>query len=114
MLPLSPNRIWLYNLPTDMRRQFDGLVAMVNSQMKERANHGDWFVFINRRRTQIKILYYHQGGYCLWSKRLEKGTFQKVTGESHKQVLNAAQLQCLIDGIYWRKDKQNRRHNTLN
>lgn len=114
MLSLSPSRIWLYDLPTDMRRQFDGLAAIVNNQMKERANQGDWFVFVNRRRTQIKVLYYQQGGYCLWSKRLERGTFQKVPGEFNKQMLNAAQLQCLIDGIYWQKGKQNRRHNALN
>ena len=45
------------------------------------------------------------------SKRLEKGTFAKVTDGTAKTPLNSAQLQCLIDGIYWQKDKQNRRFN---
>jgi len=56
-------------------------------------------------------LYYYQGGYCLWSKRLEKGTFANVSDGNTKTPLNSAQLQCLIDGIYWQKDKQNRRFN---
>ncbi|MCP4393932.1 MAG: transposase, partial [Alphaproteobacteria bacterium] len=58
-----------------------------------------------------KVLYYYQGGYCLWSKRLEKGTYANVSDGNAKTPLNSAQLQCLIDGIYWQKDKQNRRFN---
>lgn len=111
MIPLSNGRIWLYTGNTDMRKQFDGLAALAKGQLGMQAQCGDWFVFINKRRTQIKVLYYHQGGYCLWSKRLEKGTFAKVAGGDKKAALNSAQLQCLIDGIYWQKDKQNRRIN---
>ena len=73
------------------------------------AQLGDWFVFINRKRTLMKVLYYHQGGYCLWSKRLERGTFAKVAHDKLAMALKPAQLQCLIDGIYWQKDKQNKR-----
>lgn len=92
-----------------MRKQFDGLAALVNNQMNMPAQQGDWFVFVNRKRTMMKVLYYHQGGYSLWSKRLERGTFAKVSGNDGKIALNAAQLQCLIDGIYWQKGRQNRR-----
>ena len=109
MVPLATGQIWLYTGTTDMRKQFDGLAALVHKQLAMQAHCGDWFVFINKRRTQIKVLYYHQGGYCLWSKRLEQGTFAKVVGADNKAVLNSAQLQCLIDGIYWQKDTQNRR-----
>jgi transposase len=111
MLPLSPSHLWLYTGATDMRKQFDGLAALVQKQLAMKAHCGDGFVFINKRRTQIKVLYYHQGGYCLWSKRLEKGTFALVTGDNNKAPLSHAQLQCLIEGIYWQKDKQNRRFN---
>jgi len=111
MLPLAVGCIWLYTANTDMRKQFDGLAALVQSQLGMKAQQGDWFVFINKRRTQIKVLYYHQGGYCLWSKRLEKGTFSDVGGAEPKLALNNAQLQCLIDGVYWQKDKQNKRLN---
>jgi transposase len=109
LLPSHP-RIWLYTVATDMRKQFDGLAALAQTQLQEKAASGDWFVFINRKRTQMKVLYYHQGGYCLWGKRLERGTYQQVPG-ALKLALNGAQLQCLIDGIYWQKDKQNKRHN---
>ncbi len=108
MLSAFPKRIWLYHLPTDMRKQFDGLAAVAQTQLPAQANSGDWFVFINRRRTQIKVLYYHQGGYCLWSKRLERGTFRQVSGVDDT-LLSMAQLQCLIEGIYW-QEKQQKRH----
>ena len=109
MLSSSSARIWLYTGIADMRKQFDGLAALVTSHMQMQAQQGDWFVFVNRKRTMMKVLYYHQGGYCLWSKRLERGTFAKVAGTEAKIALNAAQLQCLIDGIYWQKGKQNKR-----
>ncbi|WP_395338414.1 IS66 family insertion sequence element accessory protein TnpB [Ningiella sp. W23] len=109
MLSSTNARIWLYLGIADMRKQFDGLAALVKHQMQLPAHAGDWFVFVNRKRTMMKVLYYHQGGYCLWSKRLERGTFAKVAGNDGKLSLNAAQLQCLIDGIYWQKGKQNKR-----
>ena len=109
MLTASSAKIWLYLGIADMRKQFDGLAALVNNQLQMQAQLGDWFVFVNRKRTMIKVLYYHQGGYCLWSKRLERGTFGKVAGYGPKISLNTAQLQCLIDGIYWQKGKQNKR-----
>ena len=109
MLATSSARIWLYLGIADMRKQFDGLAAIVQTQLQMQAQCGDWFVFVNRKRTMMKVLYYQSGGYCLWSKRLERGTFSKVSGHGHTVALNTAQLQCLIDGIYWRKGKQNKR-----
>jgi transposase len=109
MLSSSSARIWLYTGIADMRKQFDGLAALVTKQLQMQAQLGDWFVFVNRKRTMMKVLYYHQGGYCLWSKRLERGTFANVSSGESKIALNAAQLQCLIDGIYWQKGKQNKR-----
>jgi transposase len=89
MLQCVARHIWLYTAVTDMRKQFDGLAALVQSQLGMRAQLADCFDFINRRRTQIKVLYYHQGGYCLWSKRLEKGTFARADDDSKKQALIA-------------------------
>ncbi len=109
MLSVSSSRIWLYTGNTDMRKQFDGLAAMVTNQLQMQAHLGDWFVFINRKRSMMKVLYYHQGGYCLWAKRLEQGTFAKLVSADNKISLNGAQLQCLIDGIYWQQGKQNKR-----
>ena len=58
-------RIWLCTSPTDMRRSFDGLSGQVRRSMGEDPSRDDWFVFINRRQTQLKILAYEEGGYCL-------------------------------------------------
>lgn len=83
-----------------MRKQFDGLAALVNNQLQVQTQFGDCFVFVYRKHTMLKILYYHQGGYCLWSKMLERCTFCKVAGDGHKIALNTAELQCLIDSVY--------------
>ena len=110
MLLQEPNlNVWLYNQAVDMRKQFDGLAALAQAQLGCRANCGDLFVFINRKRTLMKILYYSKGGYCLWSKRLEQGHFHRLIAEEEKIALDWAQLQCLIDGINWQKTQKNKR-----
>ena len=109
MLSSGAHQIWLYTGVADMRKQFDGLAALVSVKLHMSAQFGDWFVFVNRKRTMMKVLYYAQGGYCLWSKRLEQGTFAKVASDELTIPLKPAQLQCLIDGIYWQKGRQNKR-----
>ena len=89
------SRIWLCTQPTDMRCSFDGLSAMVRHLLKQDPISGDWFVFINRRSTQMRILYYAPGGYALWCKRLEKGTFARL----EKGDLTMSELMLLIEGI---------------
>lgn len=93
-------RIWLCAQPTDMRRSFDGLSAQVQQSLGADPACGDWYVFINRRRTQMKILVYEAGGYCLWSKRLEQGQFAAVLGHGEcKQGLTRTALLALLDGV---------------
>ena len=113
MLLQEPNlQVWLYRQPTDMRKQFDGLAALAQNKMRCQAASGDLFVFINRKRTYMKVLYYSKGGYCLWCKRLERGRFHRVQGapdSDDKKSLDWAQLQCLIDGINWEKATKSKR-----
>ncbi len=90
--------IWLYGQPTDMRKSFDGLSALVKTKLEESPLSGQLFVFINRRKTQMKILYYANGGYCVWAKRLDQGQFN-AAWRAEKQALSWMDLQCLIDGI---------------
>jgi len=69
MLSLTPAcRIWLCTHPTDMRRSFDGLAALVRHHLAADPTSGDWYAFINRRRTQIKVLAFEEGGYCVWGR----------------------------------------------
>ena len=72
--------IFICTTATDMRKSFDGLTGLVRSEFSREPNDGSLFLFINRRRDRIKILYWEVGGFALWYKRLESGTFETITG----------------------------------
>ena len=101
MLSIPPGRrIWLCLAPTDMRRSFDGLSAMVRNHLGENPTSGHWFVFINRRRSQIKLLAFEEGGYCVWSKRLEQGQFARLGGDgTPKRALCHTEFLALLEGV---------------
>ena len=104
-------RIWLCTQPTDMRRSFDGLSAQVRRLMGEDPTQGDWFVFINRRQTQMRILSYEPGGYALWAKRLEQGQFAGLSASGEvKQGLSRTALLALIEGIDVSVKRQRKRY----
>jgi transposase len=93
-------RIWLYARPADMRKSYDGLSALVKHALNEDPLFGGaLYVFINRKRTQMKCLYFDGGGYCIWSKRLEAGVFHYRRDQGEKQVLDVSALRLLIEGI---------------
>ena len=92
-------RVWLYRRPTDMRKSYNGLSALAKHVLNEEPLSGALFVFINRRRTQLKCLYFDDGGYCIWAKRLERGRFQVSWDGDVKGFLDAKTLQHIIDGI---------------
>jgi transposase len=93
-------KIWLCIQPTDMRRSYDGLSAQVKRELHDNPQDGSLFVFINRRRTQMKCLYYESGGYCLWSKRLEQGQFAVPSRSTDaKKSLSQTEFISLIEGL---------------
>lgn len=92
-------RVWLYQRPTDMRKSFPGLIGLVSQQLQEDPLSGQLFAFINRRRTHIKVLYYAQGGFCIWMKKLSQGQFSLNERGELKKTLSYAELQWLIEGI---------------
>ena len=108
--PESQVKVWLYTKPTDMRRSFDGLAAMAKNLMGVNPLSGCLFVFINRRRTQIKILYFDRSGYCLWAKRLEQGRFNYDQSTADKQSLNWTELKLIIEGIELKNTRQRKRY----
>lgn len=61
--------------PTDLRKSFDSLAALTESVIRQSPLSGHLFVFINRSRNRIKVLFWDRTGYCLYHKRLEAGTF---------------------------------------
>jgi len=109
-VPESGFRLWLYGHPTDMRKSFTGLSALVKTQLEEDPLSGQLFVFINRRRTQIKVLYFDRSGYCIWMKRLEQGQFRYDLSKGTKQALSWTELNLLLEGIEMKNTRQFKRY----
>ena len=82
-----------------MRKSYHGLSAMVRQILQEDPLTGALYIFINRRRTMLKALYFESDGYCIWSKRLERGQFQVRWNSEVKQRLQRSEWQCIIEGI---------------
>ena len=91
-------RVWLYRRPTDMRRSFDGLSAMVKRELGEEPTSGAVYVFVNRGKTLMKVLYFERSGYCVWSKRLEQGQFQVHWADVRKMSIDLTALKLIIEG----------------
>ena len=101
--PEAQLRVWLYTEPTDMRKSFDGLSALVKEKLIGDPLSGQLFVFVNRKRNYLKALYFDRSGYALWAKRLEQGQFHyrhdRASCTSHKMALNMIDLKLLLEGI---------------
>lgn len=104
MLNLSlPTQVYLCLTPTDMRKSFDSLAAIVREQLKHDPLCGHLFVFRSRRQDRIKLLYWDTDGYALWMKRLEKGSFQfplaPAEGDVSGLQITATDLNLILTGI---------------
>ena len=82
-----------------MRKSFDTLSALVSSFLGENPLSGALFVFLNRPRNRVKILFFDRDGYVIYMKRLEKGTFALPDGEGTKQSIDPGALSMLLEGI---------------
>ena len=101
MIPVTGGtRLFLFRGRADMRKGFDGLSGMVEEHFAESLFSGALFIFLNRRRDRVKILYWDSGGLALWYKRLERGTFRMPSGQEGQAVeLSSAELSMLLEGI---------------
>ena len=98
---LGSTRIYLYAKPTDMRKSFDGLHAIVQSEFRRDILSGDVFVFLNRRLDRVKLLHWDRDGLAIWMKRLERGTFQRPrrSPQGEQVEMDATDLSLLLSGI---------------
>lgn len=91
-------RVFVYGLPTDMRKGFTGLQALVLQNLGEDPLSGDLFVFLNRRKTFLKCLVWDRTGFVIVYKHLERGRFQ-LRNPADKVELDQRRLELLLDGI---------------
>lgn len=102
MLTLAPptTGIWLLSTPTDMRKSFDGLAAVAAEHCRQNVLDGGLFLFVNKRRDRVKLLWWDDDGLVIWYKRLEAGTFEVPTSADSSHVtLTTTQLSLLLGGI---------------
>lgn len=108
--------------PTDMRKSFSGLIGIVEKELGQQIETGDLFLFFNRPRNRLKVLFFTGDGTVILYKRLERGTFEMLrepsASDSSKSstnylTLRASELQLLLEGIelssvrrrhWWRRD----------
>lgn len=91
----AAQRIFVYRRACDMRRSFDRLAGMVEHELDRDAMRGDYFLFVNRRGTMVKLLYWDGDGFAIWFKRLERGRFRMST----EAELDRAELSLLLEGV---------------
>ena len=96
-------QVYLAARATDMRKGFDGLAALVQTQLSEDPFSGQLFVFRGRAGDRVKILWWSGDGRCLFSKCLERGRFVWPHTTQGTVSLTSAQLSMLLEGIDWRR-----------
>jgi transposase len=99
--PLGQTKIYLYAKPADMRKSFNGLHALVQSEFQRDIRWGDVFLFLNRRLDRIKLIHWDRDGLAIWMKRLERGTFQRPrrAARGEQVEMDATDLALLLSGI---------------
>ena len=99
--PPASVRVYLCLSPCDMRRSFDGLHALVRDHLQLDAFAGHLYLFANKRRDRLKILYWDRDGFAIWAKRLEAGTYAIPCGEpdSRSFEIGVEELGALLSGI---------------
>ena len=97
--PEGQVRVFVYGEPVSMRFSFDGLYALARNAMQQDPLSGHLFTFINRRATQLKVLYFDRTGLCVWSKRLERGRLLSDWTTMRTRETDWTGLKLLLEGI---------------
>ena len=95
-----------------MRKGFDGLSGLVRNELHQNPLSGDVFIFINKRRNQIKLLLWEGDGFSLYYKRLERGTYElpAVAGKDSSAALRSDELMLILQGISLKSVQRRKRY----
>jgi transposase len=96
LTPSRSRRVFAYQQPCDMRKQYDSLAALVTSAMGHDFLSGDLYLFVGRTRKRAKVLYFDGTGLCVFAKRLSRGHF--AAPWSGQGELTESELQLLLEG----------------
>lgn len=99
----AATHIYLYCAPCDMRKSFDGLCGLIRTELGADPLSGSLFVFCNRRRTMVKLMYWDRDGFALWFKRLEQGRFSIPQMCASDGRIDRRQLTMLLEGVVPKK-----------
>jgi len=108
-------KYYLYSNPADMRKGFDSLSGIVIQRMQLNALSGDVFIFINKKRNQVKLLLFEGDGFAMYYKRLEKGTYELPVCDNKASsiMICSEQLQLILQGISLRHVRKRKRYQHL-
>jgi len=106
----STHRYHLYRGVCDMRKSFNGLAGLVRGGLGRDPAGGEVFVFVNRRRTLLKLLHWEPGGYVLYYKRLEEGTFTLPELQPGHSVIRWPELVLMVEGVQVLDSRQSQRY----
>ena len=101
---------YFYTSPCDMRKSFNGLSGLVRNELGKEPTSGDVFIFLNKKRTHLKLLHWERGGFVLYYKRLEQGTFTPPAFKGNNSCITWPQLVMMIEGIVVQKSTQKLRY----
>jgi transposase len=107
MLDWSKVRVFVKPGPTDMRKQINGLSIIVSEDLHMDPFEGSLFLFCNKPRRILKIIYWDKNGFCLWLKRLEKDKFPWPASQVEATEITQEQFGFLLQGIdFWNAHKK--------
>ncbi len=112
LAPLSAARIYLYSRDVDMRKGFDGLHSIIQSEFPRNALNGDFFLFLNRRRDRLKLMTWERDGWIIFYKRLESGSFERPRPATDGATveLDATDLALILAGVELKSAKRRPRY----
>ncbi len=107
----NETRIFAYTGIADMRKGFNGLSGIVREEFQADPTDGSLFIFVNRRRDRMKLLYFDGGGFWLYYRLLESGTFEKLKPKkgSCQLQMDATELSMLLSGVSLIDSQQRRK-----